>query len=728
MSGRRKRPRDCLPTAIAVQGRAASLKLDTEMKPSGRTRWAAATVFLTAATGLAWLLDSAGFGLPAALGRGLLLAALTVGSAGLASRTLSALRSADPDERRAARVLLALVLLALALRFVGLGFELTTHFHNDEGTFLAVAKDIQAGELLPKRFHYPHLLYYLSAFALWAEGLFPEAAGSVASSVFGIPAEHSSVLLLRVVSALLGALTTIPVFLAARRIGGLWAGGLAGALITLSPTYNEVSHLAISDVPAGFFAALALYFVARLLDGENLRDYLLAGCAAALAAASKYPAGVVAVAIVGVWLYWRWRRRDWNLLLLWSGAASVATLLAVMPALWLRFDSVLGGPGQHDLLFGYRQYALEGWIGVVVESTGAYYAKGLARAFGVPALVFGLAGLFALDSRARRRALALLPYPIVLLTLLMAMNVVVKRNMQPLLPAVAIVLGAGLSAWPALLRRRGAASYAAGLLSVLFVAAPAVRTVAWDVSRTRPGTGQLAVEWIDANIPQGAAFVKEAYTPDLNRRRYLWRQARYVARLTLPEIRDPQWDYLLLARNAHQRFLSEGKRLKPHHEIYAQRYEEIFGFELVERFQPGPLRSGPDLLLYRSDPEEIVLLDRRLFSAADARYFSDPALVPGEVEAPIRFTRRGQSVVFKEYLRAGRYNARINPQANGVEGWLFVVSRDNLEVGERSLDLGAEIDLPHSTKYFLRVFLAPGGELSELEIEPLGAVRTPSLD
>lgn len=690
------------------------------MRLSRSRRWTAITGATVVATLLAWLLDVGGPGLPDNVGRALCLATLALLGAGVGSRLLAGLRSQEAEQRRCTRALLVLVLLSFALRWIGLSFELTTHFHNDEGTFLAVAKDIQAGELLPQRFHYPHLLYYLSAFGLWFQGLFPAALNGLAAALFGVPEEHASVLLLRLLTASLSALTTIPVFLAARRVAGLWAGLLAGALIALSPTYNEVSHLAISDVPAGFFAALTLFFVARLVDGENLRDYLLAGGSAALAAASKYPAGVVAIAIVAVWLYWRLRRRDFNFYLLWSGLGSIATLLLVMPALWLRFSSVIGGPGQHDILFGYRQYALEGWIGVVVESTGAYYLKGLAAAFGAPALLFGALGLLVLEPRSRRRALVLLPYPIVLIALLMAMNVVVKRNMQPLLPAVAIVLGVGLSAWLSRLERHRAPDYAALMLCLLFLAAPAVRTVAWDVSRTRPGTSQLAVEWIDAHVPQGSAFVKEAYTPDLNRRRYLWRQARYAARLTLDEIRDPRWDYLLLARNAHQRFLAEDKRLKPHHQVYAGRYQEMFDLELVERFQPGWLRSGPDLLLYRTDPEQVRFLERRLFTAAEASYFSHESLAPADLGAPVRFTRRGQSVVFKEYLNAGRYNVSINSQRRGVESWLYVVTRENLEVGQRPLGPGAEIDLPHSTKYFLRVFLSPGGELHRLEVEPAG--------
>jgi hypothetical protein len=115
-------------------------------------------------------------------------------------------------------------------------------------------------------------------------------------------------------------------------------------------------------------------------------------------------------------------------------------------------------------------------------------------------------------------------------------------------------------------------------------------------------------------------------------------------------------------------------------------------------------------------------LERRAFTSHDVYYFSHDSLIPAAAGERVRFTRRGQSVVFKEYLKAGSYNVRVNPQRQGVESWLCVVTRDNLEVGELELVPEARVQLPDSTKYSLRLFLAPGGELRSLEIEPVRAL------
>ena len=45
---------------------------------------------------------------------------------------------------------------------------------------------------------------------------------------------------------------------------------------------------------------------------------------------------------------------------------------------------------------------------------------------------------------------------------------------------------------------------------------------------------------------------------------------------------------------------------KPHHELFAQAYEEMLEFEKVGEFLPGRLRMGPALELYKADPAAVV--------------------------------------------------------------------------------------------------------------------------
>lgn len=547
-----------------------------------------------------WLAHVLGAGLPAGLGRAAALAAVAATLAWAALRTLARARLWGA----AGLLLPALLLLSLLVRFTGLSHEVEGRYYADEGTYFSHAREIEAGNPLRLSFTYPHLMYYLDSVALWLLKLFPGAAAALGAA-FGF-ADHLSVpwLVLRGVVALLSALTVVPVYLVAERLGGRWAGAAGGLLIVFSPLYNAGSHLNTCDVPSAFFATVCLLFASRLVDAETTRDYLLAGVGAGLAAVSKYPAGVVAIAIVAVWLRWRLARRDFRPGLLWAGLAAIGTFVAAMPSL-LFFP----GPaffGSRGMFFGYRQYGRGGWLGVMPRSNALSYGRDLLESFGVAALVVGLAGLLLVPRGERRRVFWHTPYPVAYLVLISAMNMVVKRNLYPAMPILAALLGVGIAAWVARLRQWGpggrvAAAAGVALLAVT-LAAPVTATAVQSVAMTRPSTREVAAAWMAANLPPGTSVLKEAYTPRLPEDHFEVRHLRFVTRLPLPEIRG--FDYVLVANSAYARFADESAFFQPHQRQLARRYREIFrSFPLEREWQPSPTRLGPVLQLYRTPRE-----------------------------------------------------------------------------------------------------------------------------
>jgi len=432
-----------------------------------RRRCGAAALALAALVVALWVLDvsrrgqdgAQGAGVREALSRAAILLALAAGAAWLAAALAARLAGRSGRALAAALALPALVALSLVVRFAGIDSEVSGRYYLDEGTYYHHATLINGGELLTRTFVYPHLTYYADALTLWAAARFPAAVAWLARRWYGLEEPLAvSWLLLRAVVALLSALTVVPVYkLAAWASGGAppWlgraAGALAAALLIFSDLYNEGSHLITCDVPSAFFATCCLLFVARLVDRERARDYVLAGVTAGLAAASKYPAGLVVLAIAVVWVGWRVRRRDWNAGLVWAALAAAATVVAVMPSLVAYPD--LAFTGQRGIFFGARQYGRGGWLGVMPESNAGFYAEKLLWSFGWPAAAAGLGGLVLLTVRDRGRGrrlarlLWLAPYPVVFLALITSMNMVVKRNLHPVLPALAVYLGVGMAAW-----------------------------------------------------------------------------------------------------------------------------------------------------------------------------------------------------------------------------------------------------------------------------------------
>ncbi|MGB5295461.1 MAG: glycosyltransferase family 39 protein [Thermoanaerobaculia bacterium] len=667
---------------------------------------------------VAWLWDVSGGSPPLLLTRTVVGVVMLLAVAYLIALAAALWRRAEGQPiLTVGRLLLLLVLLSLVVRLIGIDFEISGRYYRDEGIYYEAALRINEGKLLPESFIYGHLPYYLQAILLWIQSLFPQAISRFLQLFYEVGNEVDvSWLLLRGLSAVFGALTTIPVFLVALRIAGRLAASLGALLIIFSPIYNEITHLIISDVPAAFFATLTVMFVARLLDRENLRDYLWAGACAGLAAASKYPAGVVAVSIVAIWIYWRLRTRRFSWYLLWSGLVSVAVLLAAMPAFWAHAGAAFAGQGK-DLLFGVRQYAKGGWIGVRPQSNALWYGAKLVQSFGWPACVLGLLGVFGLARDDRRRWLVMAAYPLAFLILMSSMSMVVKRNLLPAMPAIAALLGAGLAGWERRLTldRRGLARWwPLGVLSLVGLAVPVYRTIVQEVSLVRPSTRELAAWWINTNLPRGAGIIQESYTPHIHYKRFQRANSRFAARFTLEQIREPQWDFVLLADSAYRRFLEPENWTKPHHEVYAKRYRELLDFDLTQEWLPNPTRQGPRVGLYAIDSDPQIFLTRHRFELGDE---------------PFRYPRDDAYLLLKQYFDAGSFRIALDTEPSEIGGRVRVVTRDGRVAGEFDIRRGVGVvNLPWQAKYLLYVFLPEGTEISAVGVEPADARAEPTQD
>jgi len=642
------------------------------------------------------------------------------------------------------RALLLLLVVAAVAYFTGLHREVTGRYFGDEGIYLAQARRINLeGQLLRPWFIYPHLLFYLDAFALWLAALFGGAVPALLGWLYGVrDAAAVEPLVTRMVTATMGAATVVPVFAGARRVaggrGGRLAATLAGALVALSPILIDVAHLNISDVAGAFFAAMTVAECAALLRGESRGRYLRAGLWAGLAAGGKYPAGVVAVAIAGVWIGWRLRRRTLDPGLLWAALAAMAAFLATTPSLLAYPRAVLTGGGP-DILFGVRQYARSGWTGVVRTSNALFYLGQLRFAFGLPALALGVIGAAGLRRPGRWRFLWLLPFPAAYLCLLVALEIAVPRNLLPVLPALALLLGAGAGGWPALARRLGlprartgaragaqaAARVAAALAVIACLVLPAWRSAIAVVRFARPTTRELAARWIPEHLPPGSFLVQEVYTPQIEPvHLYPAIQPRFVNRLTPEELRDPSHDLVLVASDAYGRFFQQEELDDPYLEAGAARYREIFDtFEPVMEWRPDRLRAGPVLRLFEVDPAEPPWSDRAERSAAEL-LTAVPAMVERSEQdaAParaVRFGARGQWALAKAYLEPGTYRVRIDGDRPTAGGSVQVLDRKGEEI---AVDLlfdtsEARVTLSRRDKYFLYLRLPAGSLLRRVEVE-----------
>ncbi len=354
----------------------------------------------------------------------------------------------DPRARLHAWLVATLVALALGLRLWGIGWGLTAgnmmgSFHPDEGVNIINAV-LERGEPRPhldlRFYNYGSLYFYLHQAGTavnFAYGLVK--VGDAAHNVPATSEDLAAVVLVgRLLTALMGALTVWAVFALGSRLFGARTGFAAAALYAVMPAAVVHGHYATPDVPATFLVTVALALGARLLTRTDARACVAAGVLCGLAAATKYNMALVTLAPLAA----LFARRK-----LAGGVPRVAPLIVVGAAI---VGFVVACPGvlinwpkfSQDFLFELRKSG-EG-MGLLFVNTGSGFVYHIARSLrygmGEPLLVVGLVAVgFACFRRSRQDgylAAFALPYYLVI----GCAQVRFLRYTIPLLPVLSVLI------------------------------------------------------------------------------------------------------------------------------------------------------------------------------------------------------------------------------------------------------------------------------------------------
>ncbi len=428
----------------------------------------------------------------------------------------------------------AAVLLALALRLVGLFHDFPYSYYGDELHLMKRAMALGAGDLDPRWYNKPAGLMYL---LLLAYGLFYGAArllGLVASAeVFGawFLADWGPFLLIgRTLVLAFGVALVAGTVRLARAFGlgplGVWLAGLAAALL---PPLVQWSQVIKEDVPS---AALAVWALALLLEAERRGDHRRACWAALLAGAAS------AFKYYGVLLL-----PVWPLLRLWPASAQplgrrlaqLALELALFALAFVALTpySFLRGAFLADLLGLWDSF----WRALPAfdPDNGVLFTRGPGAMPGALALVVrqlvrpdilglhilllaALGALAALARPGRRRLVLALLLPmatyLLLATTLWAYHPS-PRHASAVYPLVLVLAAGGIEvlvarAAPGVERRVGAA-----FLALLLLAPAATVSLRLQGERLKPDTRTLAAAWIARELPRDARILLDSYGPVL---------------------------------------------------------------------------------------------------------------------------------------------------------------------------------------------------------------------
>lgn len=512
--------------------------------------------------------------------------------------------------------MLGLFLLAFGLRWVGIrwGLPNSEHYysyHPDEWLVLLASyftMNPYAGEWLPGFYNYGSL-----PLTLWSGWLHWLGAFGIIS---GLP-DHPSALQLaelraelhywaRLLTALLGAGTSVVVARTLASVAGERAGIIAGLAMALAPAFVVHSRFQTVDVPTTFFVALIFYQSVALWRSENPWRTLLWGSIwAGCSAGSKYNAGL---SLIALWISW-WLRdtnrtqslRSVGTGLLVSGAVALLTFLLVCPGSWAD-----GEKFWRD--FSYEVRHVQRGHGEIFTDTGLgwlyHLYPNLSVGFTLAGVVLSLMGWLWVGRCERALwglALASLAYYL----LIGSAEVRFLRYTFPLFPFLAM----GLGLWWAPEERIPSWMAKAGrwLIPMVF-ALQWVYTLDYTGCMVRPDTRDQAVAWIRQHIPSNAsigfATVPWFYTPPLfpETGELFW-QKRLEAMgsastpYRLVSLAPPEWSVENLRLNAPDYLIiSEfeardvARIARPDYRAFMHALQEEY--VLLETFSNGPFTLG----------------------------------------------------------------------------------------------------------------------------------------
>lgn len=411
-------------------------------------------------------------------------------------------------------LLLLLLAVALVIRLHNIGFGLPSLYDPDEPMFMLTALKLPLQQTLnPGWFGHPgsttiYLIALIDVFVVaiaLATGAYPDlhtlvTAAYANPALLFIPARLAMVGL-----ALLSIWLT---YVLGRRINGTATGLIAAAFLAFNSLHIAWSQVVRTDIHASVFVLAALIFAVQAARDGSLKAWLLAGLMTGFAAATKWPAASVFVALIGVALLRGQSKHPWKQqagALAAAGAAVLAGVFIASPYILLDWQTVL-----RNVTGEIRSGHLGHTGGPFFDNLGWYLHHQVAGTMGWIGLAAVAAGMVIVAVRNPIARSTLIPATLAFLTLICLQNVIWSRWILPAMPALCIfaaVAFAWIAEQAAARMPIGGRPALAGI-AILSLVPSVSGAIAQDAERANDTRSQAA-RWAVKHIPPGSSVVIE---------------------------------------------------------------------------------------------------------------------------------------------------------------------------------------------------------------------------
>lgn len=422
----------------------------------------------------------------------------------------------EENRRRESWFLGGILLIGFLLRVWGIGFGLPHLYHPDEADIVHRALAFGAGDPNPHFFVYPsfymYLLFLIYGFYFLIGYLFGVFHSVIDFQNLFFRDPTTFYLLGRFLTVLFGSATIWVMYRVGKNLFNQEVGLFCALLLAFSPLNVRDAHYAFVDIPMIFFILAALFFIDAVSKRSHRWDYLWAGVFIGLGTATKYlPILLSFPLLIAHFINHRGRIRKLsiskNLILSFSVIGVVFFITS--PFCLLDFPTFWQDVFSYSLFYSRQNFGdITTWKPVIAN---------FHHWEGIPFLIVFVGGLLWFVLRYyKKRFLLLFSFPIIYFVGIGIRGYIAERYLLPILPFL-ILWGSKFIydiIWSVPFFKRKKAIYFS--LGLLLIVVPTQKICRQNYLFCQKSTQTLAKEWIEANIPPGAAIVLEGNTAPLS--------------------------------------------------------------------------------------------------------------------------------------------------------------------------------------------------------------------